>query len=38
MPQARRMITWISQNRWRLGSGVDATCDTDEGDICQIVK
>jgi predicted DCC family thiol-disulfide oxidoreductase YuxK len=38
MPQARKIITWVSQNRWRFGSGVDATCDADAGDACQIVK
>ena len=38
MPQARRVITWASQNRWRFGAGVAPVCDADQDDACRIVK
>lgn len=38
MPQARRIITWVSQNRWQFGASKLPACDADEGDACQIVK
>jgi predicted DCC family thiol-disulfide oxidoreductase YuxK len=37
MPQARKMITWISQNRWRLGSGVASSCEVDGDSVCGIM-
>jgi predicted DCC family thiol-disulfide oxidoreductase YuxK len=38
MPRARWFITWISQNRWRLGAGMVPTCDADGDDTCRVVK
>jgi predicted DCC family thiol-disulfide oxidoreductase YuxK len=37
MPQARRLITWVSQNRWRLGTGMVSVCDADGSDACRSV-
>ena len=37
MPQARRFITWVSQNRWRFGANKLPACCGDEGDACRIV-
>jgi predicted DCC family thiol-disulfide oxidoreductase YuxK len=38
MPQAQRFITWVAQNRWRLGKVAPETCDVDgeTGGTCQI--
>jgi predicted DCC family thiol-disulfide oxidoreductase YuxK len=36
MPQARRFISWVSQNRWRFGTGKPPACDADGGDACRI--
>jgi len=37
MPKAQRFITWVAQNRWRLGAVAAETCDTDAaGGRCQI--
>ena len=38
MPQARRVVTWVSHNRWRFGTSQLQACDPDEGDACRIVK
>jgi predicted DCC family thiol-disulfide oxidoreductase YuxK len=38
MPQARRVIAWVSQNRWRLGANKLPACDAEGGDACRIVK
>jgi predicted DCC family thiol-disulfide oxidoreductase YuxK len=38
MPQAQRFITWVSQNRWRLGGRAAQTCGPDgaAGESCRI--
>jgi len=38
MPQAQRFITWVSQNRWRLGARTAQTCGPDgaASESCQI--
>ena len=38
MPQARRIITWVSQNRWRYGAVKLPVCDADESAACRIAK
>jgi predicted DCC family thiol-disulfide oxidoreductase YuxK len=38
MPQARRFIAWVSQNRWRFGAGAVSTCESDADDVCRIMR
>ncbi|HET9222053.1 MAG TPA: DUF393 domain-containing protein [Roseiflexaceae bacterium] len=37
MPQARRVITWVSQNRWRFGARELPTCEAEGDNVCRIV-